>query len=159
MGSGNAIVQRLWNYCNVLRDDGLSYGNCVEQLTFLLFLEMADQRTRPPYNQPSATAGGFDWPSLLARDGDELETHYRHVLSTLGESSGIVATILRIALSKIQDPARLRRLIVDRACPIPTPSPTRSSPTWSRHCKQLRSAVEEMKVGCTALRKRGRKQP
>lgn len=42
------IVQRLWNYCNVLRDDGVSYGDYVEQLTFLLFLKMADEQTKPP---------------------------------------------------------------------------------------------------------------
>ena len=47
------IVQKLWNYCNVLRDDGMSYGDYVEQLTYLLFLKMADERSRPPYNQPS----------------------------------------------------------------------------------------------------------
>ncbi len=48
------IVQKLWNYCNILRDDGLSYGDYVEQLTFLLFLKMADERTQRPYNQDSA---------------------------------------------------------------------------------------------------------
>jgi type I restriction enzyme M protein len=47
------IVQKLWNYCNVLRDDGMSYGDYVEQLTYLLFLKMADERTRAPYNQKS----------------------------------------------------------------------------------------------------------
>jgi len=47
------IVQKLWNYCNILRDDGLSYGDYVEQLTFLLFLKMADEQTRKPYNKPS----------------------------------------------------------------------------------------------------------
>jgi type I restriction enzyme M protein len=50
------IVQKLWNYCNVLRDDGMS---CVEQLTYLLFLlKMADERSQPPYNQPSPIANG-----------------------------------------------------------------------------------------------------
>ena len=49
----SAIVQKLWNYCNVLRDDGMSYGDYVEQLTYLLLLKMADERTKPPYNQPS----------------------------------------------------------------------------------------------------------
>jgi len=48
-----AIVQKLWNYCNVLRDDGMSYGDYVEQLTFLLFLKMADERTRKPFDQKS----------------------------------------------------------------------------------------------------------
>src|SRR6266702_477300 len=47
------IVQKLWNYCNILRDDGMSYGDYVEQLTYLLFLNMAHERTQPPYNQPS----------------------------------------------------------------------------------------------------------
>ena len=42
--SHSAIVQKLWNYCNVLRDDGMSYGDYVEQLTYLLFLKMADER-------------------------------------------------------------------------------------------------------------------
>ena len=51
--SPSAIVQKLWNYCNVLRDDGMSYGDYVEQLTYLLFLKMADERTKPPYKQPS----------------------------------------------------------------------------------------------------------
>ena len=47
------IVQKLWNYCNVLHDDGMSYGDHVEQLTYLLFLKMADDRIMVPYNQPS----------------------------------------------------------------------------------------------------------
>ena len=47
------ITKKLWNYCNVLRDDGMSYGDYVEQLTYLLFLKMADERTRAPYNQKS----------------------------------------------------------------------------------------------------------
>jgi type I restriction enzyme M protein len=73
------LVQKLWNYCNILRDDGLSYGDYVEQLTYLLFLKMADEQTRPPYKKPSTVPKGYDWPSLLAKDGDDLETHYRHV--------------------------------------------------------------------------------
>ena len=45
--SSSAIVQKLWNYCNVLRDDGMSYGDYVEQLTYLLFLKMADEGDSP----------------------------------------------------------------------------------------------------------------
>ncbi|OYZ25466.1 MAG: DNA methyltransferase [Hydrogenophilales bacterium 16-64-40] len=60
------IVQKLWNYCNVLRDDGMSYGDYVEQLTYLLFLKMADERSRPPYSQASPVPAGYDWPSLVA---------------------------------------------------------------------------------------------
>jgi len=55
-----AIVNKLWNYCNVLRDDGMSYGDYVEQLTYLLFLKMADEHSKPPYNQPSILPAGFD---------------------------------------------------------------------------------------------------
>ena len=72
----NELVQRLWNYCNVLRDDGMSYGDYVEQLTYLLFLKMADERAHAPYNQKSSIPAGYDWPSLLKRDGDELFDHY-----------------------------------------------------------------------------------
>ena len=133
MSNSQQLVQKLWNYCSILRDDGLSYGDYVEQLTFLLFLKMADEQTRPPYrildrgsgvsplNHGNGSAGtdastippGFDWPSLLAKDGDELETHYRHVLDTLGKKPGMLGVIFRKAQNKIQDPAKLRRLIVD----------------------------------------------
>jgi type I restriction enzyme M protein len=67
------LVQKLWNYCNNLRDDGLSYDNYLEQLTFLLFLKMADEQLRPAFNKPSPIPKGKDWPALLAKDGDELE--------------------------------------------------------------------------------------
>ncbi len=107
------LVQKLWNYCNILRDDGLSYGDYVERLTFLLFLRMADEQSRPPFNKKSPVPEDFDWQSLLKRDGDELETHYRHVLESLGREKGMLGVIFRKAQNKIQDPAKLRRLIVD----------------------------------------------
>ena len=111
--TSNGIVQKLWNYCNVLRDDGLSYGDYVEQLTFLLFLKMADEQTRPPFNKPSTIPKEYAWPSLLAKDGDELEIHYRHILESLGKEKGMLGVIFRKAQNKIQDPAKLRRLIAD----------------------------------------------
>src|SRR6266496_658229 len=107
------LVQKLWNYCNILRDDGLSYGDYVEQLTFLLFLKMADEQSKPPFNKPSPIPKSKDWPALLAKDGDELEAHYRHTLETLGKRTGMLGLIFRKAQNKIQDPAKLRRLIVD----------------------------------------------
>jgi type I restriction enzyme M protein len=107
------IVQKLGNYCNVLRDDGLSYGDYVEQLTYLLFLKMADEQTRPPLRRPSIIPAGYDWPSLTGKDGDALETHYRHVLETLGRQGGMLGIIFRKAQNKVQDPAKLRRLIAD----------------------------------------------
>lgn len=93
MTTSAQLVQKLWNYCNILRDDGLSYGDYVEQLTFLLFLKMADEQSRPPFKKASAVPAGYDWPSLLARDGDELETHYRHILETLGKRTGMLGII------------------------------------------------------------------
>jgi len=107
------IVQKLWNYCNVLRDDGLSYGDYVEQLTYLLFLKMAHEQTQPPWKRESPIPEGMDWPSLLARDGDALETHYRHILEELGKEPGMLGIIFRKAQNKVQDPAKLRRLVVD----------------------------------------------
>jgi type I restriction enzyme M protein len=111
--TSSALVQKLWNYCNILRDDGLSYGDYVEQLTFLLFLKMADEQAKPPFNKPSPIPKGKDWPALLAKDGDELEIHYRHTLDELGKRSGMLGVIFRKAQNKIQDPAKLRRLIMD----------------------------------------------
>src|SRR5438128_45985 len=113
MSSQNGLVQRLWNYCNVLRDDGLSYGDYLEQLTYLLFLKMADEQTKPPFNAEPFIPEGLDWPSLLARDGDELEVHYRHLLTELGRRSGMLGVVFRKAQNRIQDPAKLRRLVVD----------------------------------------------
>ena len=113
MSNAQQLVSKLWNYCNILRDDGLSYGDYVEQLTFLLFLKMADEQSKPPFNKTSAVPAGYDWPSLLAKDGDDLDTHYRHTLEELGKKPGMLGLIFRKAQNKIQDPAKLRRLIVD----------------------------------------------
>ena len=107
------IVRRVWNYCNILRDDGLSYGDYIEQLTYLLFLKMAHERTGPPWRLPSAVPAGYDWPSLKALEGNDLESHYRDTLQALGTEKGMLGAIFRKAQNKIQDPAKLRRLVVD----------------------------------------------
>jgi type I restriction enzyme M protein len=112
MSNPQQLVQKLWNYCNILRDDGLSYGDYVEQLTYLLFLKMADEQSTLR-GVPSSVPAEYAWPSLLERDGDELETHYRHALEELGQCGGMLGLIFRKAQNKIQDPAKLRRLIVD----------------------------------------------
>jgi type I restriction enzyme M protein len=111
--TNNQLVAKLWNYCNILRDDGLSYGDYVEQLTYLLFLKMADEQSRPPFNKPTAIPKGFGWDVLVKLDGDDLETHYRHTLEELGKRPGMLGIIFRKAQNKIQDPAKLRRLIAD----------------------------------------------
>jgi len=107
------ITNKLWNYCNVLRDDGMSYGDYVEQLTYLLFLKMADERTQAPYNQPSIVPQQYSWSSLIKKDGDELFDHYRHALDVLGKEKGLLGLIFNKAQNKFQDPAKLRRLLVD----------------------------------------------
>ncbi len=84
------IVQKLWNYCNVLRDDGMSYGDYVEQLTYLLFLKMAHERSKPPYNLPGPVPKKYDWQGLLKKDGDELFDHYRQLLEELGKKTGLL---------------------------------------------------------------------
>jgi type I restriction enzyme M protein len=108
--TSSTIVQRLWNYCNVLRDDGMSYGDYVEQLTYLLFLKM-DHENSSMLGKPSAIPPEFNWAGLLRLDGDELERHYRDILSGLGQGAGLIPVIFRKAQNKIQDPAKLRRLI------------------------------------------------
>ncbi len=116
MPNGNhsaQIVQKLWNYCNVLRDDGLSYGDYLEQLTTLLFLKMADEQTGPPLHRPAIVPAGLDWQSLRDLSGTDLELHYRTMLDELGKQPGMLGLIFRKAQNKIQDPAKLRRLIVD----------------------------------------------
>jgi type I restriction enzyme M protein len=104
------IVQRLWDYCNVLRDDGVSYGDYVEQLTYLLFLKMADEQERE-FGKESAIPAELSWSSLRGLEGDELERHYLAILSGLGKGSGLIPVIFRKAQNRIQDPAKLRRLI------------------------------------------------
>ncbi len=113
MSDPKQLVDKLWNYCDILRDDGLSYGDYVEQLTFLLFLKMDDERTKAPYNKKSDIPKGLNWQSLIEKDGAELETHYVKILSTLGKQEGIIGVIFRKAQNKIQDPAKLRKLIAD----------------------------------------------
>ena len=107
------IVNKAWSFAHVLRDDGLSYMAYTEQITFLLFLKMAYERTQPPWNRDSIVPEGLDWPSLLNRDGEELESHYRHILRELGTQSGMLGEIFKKARQEIQNPATLKRLIVD----------------------------------------------
>jgi type I restriction enzyme M protein len=107
------LVNKVWSYCNLLRDDGVSYGDYVEQLTYLLFLKMDYERTRPPYNRKSAIPEDYNWASLRELDGIPLEAHYRRVLENLGKEPGMLRIIFNKAQNKIQNPAHLRRLIVD----------------------------------------------
>src|SRR6266446_601965 len=109
----SAVVQKRWNYCNFLRDDGLSYGDYVEQLTFLLFLKMADERKQLDPKRAPEIPEAYNWQSLVDLEGEALEIHYRKTLENLGKERGMLGLIFRKAQNKIQDPAKLRRLIAD----------------------------------------------
>jgi len=106
-----SIVQRVWNYCNTLRDDGVSYGDYVEQLTYLLFLKMADEYSKPPYNRDIQIPKKFNWESLQNKSGAELEVHYIKILNELGKEKGMIGEIFFKSQNKIQDPAKLYKLI------------------------------------------------
>ena len=113
MSDASNIVQKLWNYCNILRDDGLSYQDYIEQLTFLLFLKMADEQSKPPFSHPRIVPEDLDWESLRRLDGDQLDLHYRRILVELGKKPGTLGIIFRKAQNKIKDPAKLKRLVSD----------------------------------------------
>jgi len=106
-----SIVQRVWNYCHTLRDDGVSYGDYLEQLTYLLFLKMADEYSKPPYNRKINIPKNLNWESLLNKSGAELEVHYVKILTELGKERGMIGEIFFKSKNEIQDPAKLYKLI------------------------------------------------
>ena len=107
------LVDKLWAYCNVLRDDGVSTIDYVEQLTYLLFLKMAHERETRPLKPERIVPADCSWQRLLDSDGSELEKTYRHILETLAKEQGTLGVIFRKAQNKIQNPAHLKKLIVD----------------------------------------------
>ena len=107
------LVDKLWSYCNVLRDDGVSTIEYTEQLTYLLFLKMAHERETRPLKPERIVPPECSWQKLLDADGDELETTYRHILEQLGRQPGTLGVIFRKAQNRIQDPAKVKRLVVD----------------------------------------------
>jgi len=109
--STQAIVSKVWSFCNTLRDDGVGYGDYLEQLTYLLFLKMADEYSRPPYKRNSGIPTEYNWSSLTTKRGAELELHYLKVLQELSKEKGILGQIFTKAQNKIQDPAKLSKII------------------------------------------------
>jgi type I restriction enzyme M protein len=101
------IVQKLWNLCNVLRDDGITYQAYVTELTFLLFLKMMQETERE-----NALPRGYRWRDLTDREGEDLLTHYRALLLKLGtEGKGMVREIFTDAQTSLRKPANLKTLI------------------------------------------------
>ncbi|HBM15973.1 MAG TPA: DNA methyltransferase [Lentisphaeria bacterium] len=109
--NAQTIVSKVWSFCNTLRDDGVSYGDYLEQLTYLLFLKMADEYSKPPYNRETGIPQEYNWLSLTSKKGAELETHYIMLLQELGKKKGILGQIFTKSQNKIQDPAKLSRLV------------------------------------------------
>jgi len=107
----STIVQKVWNFCNTLRDDGVSYGDYLEQLTYLLFLKMADEYGKPPYKRKMDIPLEYNWESLINKSGDELERHYNSALRELAKQKGTLGQIFTKSQNKIQDPAKLYKLI------------------------------------------------
>ncbi|PWV49578.1 class I SAM-dependent DNA methyltransferase [Chitinophaga sp. S165] len=107
----SGIVSKIWAFCNTLRDDGVGYGDYLEQLTYLLFLKMADEYSRPPHNRTMPIPKAYNWGSLVSKSGDELETHYSKLLRELGGEKGMLGQIFAKSQNKIQDPAKLYKLI------------------------------------------------
>ena len=106
-----SIVSKVWSFCHTLRDAGVGYGDYLEQLTYLIFLKMADEYARPPYERDIGIPEGCDWMSLTRRQGAELEAHYVALLRTLGQERGMLGQVFAKAQNKIDDPAKLFRLI------------------------------------------------
>jgi len=106
-----SIISKVWGFCTTLRDDGVGYGDYLEQLTYLIFLKMAAEYAKPPYNRAVGIPARYDWQSLKGRRGAELEAHYIELLRELGTRPGMLGKIFTKAQNKIQDPAKLYRLI------------------------------------------------
>ncbi len=105
----SSLVQKVWNFCHTLRDDGVGYGDYLEQLTYLLFLKLAQEYAEPPYNRNTHIPKGYDWASLTGKTGEPLEAHYLATLHKLGQESGMLGAIFFKSQNKIQDPAKLSR--------------------------------------------------
>ena len=88
-----SIISKVWSFCNTLRDDGVSYGDYLEQLTYLLFLKLADEFSKPPYNRKLPIPRTYAWESLTDKRGAKLENHYTPLLRELGQTQGILGQI------------------------------------------------------------------
>ncbi len=113
MSDSSALVNKLWAFCNVLRDDGVGTLDYTEQLTYLLFLKMAHERETRALNPEKIVPNDCSWQLLLDAEGEQLEKTYKKILDSLAKQQGVLGVIFRKAQNKIQDPAKLKRLIVD----------------------------------------------
>jgi type I restriction enzyme M protein len=104
---------RLWSYCELLRHSGVSTLDYVEQLTYLLFLKMVDERANRRINPERIIPDELGWPSLVNKAADDLHDQYQYILAELGQKPGMLGAIFGGAKNKIQEPAVLERLVKD----------------------------------------------
>src|SRR5271157_3497223 len=134
------LVQKVWNYAHVLRDQGVPYQAYISQISYLLFLKMDDERAGLVASglikgEASAIPEDCRWPVLRDLQGEELTRRYTAILDKLSRLSGIVGTIFLQAQNEIQDPAKLRRLVGA------WPGPGSRSALSRRSCRQCRRAA------------------
>lgn len=106
-----SIISTVWGMCNPLRDDGVSYGDYLEQLTYLIFLKMSEEYSKPPYKKSTGIPDGVTWSDMNTLKGAELEEQYKKTLETLGQQGGILGKIFRGAVNKISNAAILFRVV------------------------------------------------
>ena len=106
----NNLVAKVWNYAHVLRDQGVSYGDYVEQITYLLFLKMDEER-EVLIGEASSVPKEWRWARLAELDGEALETHYRNALAALAKAPGLIGILFQRAQNKLSDPAKLKRVV------------------------------------------------
>ena len=107
----STIISKVWGMCGPLRDDGVSYGDYLEQLTYLIFLKMSDEYSKPPYKRETGIPAGCSWSDMNTLKGAELESKYKSILETLGEQSGTLGKIFQGAVNKISNAAILYRIV------------------------------------------------
>lgn len=107
----STIISKVWGMCGPLRDDGVSYGDYLEQLTYLIFLKMSDEYAKPPYKKETGIPAGYTWSDMNALTGAELETKYKAILEKLGEQGGILGQIFKGAINKVSNAAILYRIV------------------------------------------------
>ena len=106
-----SIISKVWSLCNPLRDDGVSYGDYLEQLTYLIFLKMSDEYAKPPYKKQTGIPAGYTWADMSSLKGAELEAQYKKTLEKLSEQGGLLGKIFKQATNKISNAAILYRIV------------------------------------------------
>jgi len=104
------LVSKVWNYAHVLKDEGIHYGDYVGQISFLLFLKMDEERTEY-LGEPSLIPEAYQWSTIRGKTGEALDVHYKKALVQLSRRTDFVGTLFLKAESKINDPAKLQRLV------------------------------------------------